>query len=73
MMSPNLMALEKKIGMVLSTRPECFITHPSELNVLKSLSASELEKFATDRGWCVVSRLGGRQIEFYNDAGASLR
>ena len=70
MNSPGLLALAKKISAVLSMRPECFITHPSELNVLKKLSADELEKFALERGWRVVSRLGGRQIEFYNDAGA---
>jgi len=31
-----------------------------------------LEKFAIDHGWRVVSRIGGRQIEFYNDAAARL-
>jgi len=56
-MSPNLIAVENKIERVLSTRPECFITHPTELAAL-------------DHGWRAVSRLGGRQIEFYNDAGA---
>jgi len=68
----NLPALEKKIAAVLATRPECFITHPAELAVLKSLSPAELEKFAIDHGWGVVSRIGGRQIEFYNDAAARL-
>jgi hypothetical protein len=70
MISPGLAAMEKKISAVLSTRPECFITHPSELNVLKTLSAADLEKFALDRGWRIVSRIGGRQIEFYTDATA---
>jgi hypothetical protein len=70
MISPGLAAMEKKISAILSIRPECFVTHPSELNVLKTLSAADLEKFALDRGWRVVSRIGGRQIEFYNDAGA---
>ena len=69
-MSPNLIAVEKKIERVLSTRPECFITHPTELAALKSMSREELEEFALDHGWRTVSRLGGRQIEFYNDAGA---
>jgi hypothetical protein len=73
MMSPNLTAMERKIAAVLSTRPECFITHPSELSVLEKLSPTDLEKFALDRGWHVVSRIGGRQIEFYNDASALLR
>jgi hypothetical protein len=69
-MSPNLIAVENKIARVLSTKPECFITHPTELAALKSLSAGEIEEFAIDHGWSVVSRLGGRQIEFYNDASA---
>ena len=68
----NLPALEKKITAVLASRPECFITHPAELAVLKSMSSAELEKFAIDHGWNVVSRIGGRQIEFYNDAAARL-
>ena len=57
---------------MLATRPESFITHPAELAVLKSMSPSELEKFAIDHGWRVVSRIGGRQVEFYNDAAARL-
>jgi hypothetical protein len=69
-MSPNLIAVENKIERVLSTRPACFITHPTELAALKSMSPEELEEFALDHGWRAVSRLGGRQIEFYNDAAA---
>ncbi|PZR71141.1 MAG: hypothetical protein DLM73_16455 [Chthoniobacterales bacterium] len=69
-MSANLAAMEKKIAAVLAVRPECFITHPSELAVLKQLSAQELENFALDHGWSTVSRIGGRQIEFYNDISA---
>jgi len=68
----NLSALEKKITAVLANRPECFITHPAELAVLKSMSPAELEKFAIDHGWRVVSRIGGRQIQFYNDAASRL-
>jgi hypothetical protein len=71
-MNPNLIAVENKIVRVLSTRPECLITHPTELAALKSMSLDELERFALDNGWRAVSRLGGRQIEFYNDAGARL-
>jgi hypothetical protein len=71
-MNPNLIAVENKIARVLSTRPECFITHPTELAALKSMSLDELEGFALDNGWRIVSRLGGRQVEFYNDAGARL-
>jgi hypothetical protein len=71
-MKPNLIAVENKIARVLSTRPECFITHPTELAALKSMSPDELEGFALGNGWRIVSRLGGRQVEFYNDAGARL-
>jgi hypothetical protein len=71
-MNPNLIAVENKIARVLSTRPECFITHPTELAALKSMPLDELEGFALDNGWRIVSRLGGRQIEFYNDAAARL-
>ncbi len=69
-MSPNLIAVENKIARVLSTKPECFITHPTELAALESMSLAEIEEFALNHGWRVVSRLGGRQIEFYNDASA---
>ena len=69
-MSPNLIAVENKIAHVLSTKPECFITHPTELAALKAMSHDEIEEFAIDHGWRAVSRLGGRQIQFYNDAGA---
>jgi hypothetical protein len=70
MISPRLGALETKITAALATRPECFITHPAELAVLKEMTPDELEKFALDHGWRAVRRLGGRQIEFYNDAAA---
>lgn len=70
--SRNLPALEKKIAAVLANRPECFITHPAELAPLKTMTADELEQFATAHGWRMVSRIGGRQIEFYNDAAARL-
>ena len=71
-MIPNLIAVENKIARVLSIQPECLITHPAELAALKSISPEEIEDFALDHGWRAVSRLGGRQIEFYNDAGARL-
>jgi hypothetical protein len=71
-MNPNLIAVENKIVRVLSIQPDSLITHPTELAALKSMSPDELERFALDNGWCAVSRLGGRQIEFYNDAGARL-
>ena len=69
-MNPNLIAVENKIARVLSTKPECFITHPAELAVLESMSPEAMDEFALEHGWRVVPRLGGRQIEFYNDAGA---
>lgn len=72
MSSANFAAVWKKIANVLAARPQCFVTHPSELGVLKSISAAELETFARERGWRVVSRIGGRQIEFYNDVSATL-
>lgn len=71
-MNQNLIAVENKITRVLSTKPECFITHPTELAALHSLSPVEMEQFALARGWRTVSRLGGRQIEFYNDAAARI-
>lgn len=71
-MLENLPAIERKICTVLGKRPECFITHPAELAVLKTMAPDQLENFAVDRGWRVVSRIGGRQIEFYNDAAARL-
>ena len=66
----DLPALVAKISATLAVKPEIFITHPAELAALKSMSPDELEGFALDHGWRSVSRLGGRQIEFYNDAGA---
>jgi hypothetical protein len=71
-MPDNLPAVERKISTVLAIRPECFITHPAELAVLKVMTPDQLENFAIDHGWRAVSRIGGRQIEFYNDAAARL-
>jgi hypothetical protein len=68
MKPPELIAMQRKIAAVLSTRPECFITHPAELAVLNKLSPAELDQFALENGWRIVSRIGGRQIEFYNDS-----
>jgi hypothetical protein len=66
----QLRAVEAKIERVLAQRPQCFITHPTELHALKQLSPEQLRDFATKRGWRTVRRLGGRQIEFYNDVSA---
>ena len=67
-MSEDLSGVEAKIARVLAIKPECFITHPAELRVLKSMSSDDLRDFAAKRSWHVVCRVGGRQIEFYNDA-----
>jgi hypothetical protein len=32
------------------------------------MSDAEVSEFAKSHGWRVIRRLGGRQIEFYNDA-----
>jgi hypothetical protein len=61
--------LAKKIAVRLAVAPEIFIMHPAELRILRSISDQELRAFAAENGWRVVRRLGGRQIEFYNDAG----
>ena len=67
-MREHLPALAAKISAVLSAKPEIFITHPAELRILRTMSEDELRRFAADRGWGIVRRVGGRQIEFYNDA-----
>jgi hypothetical protein len=69
----QLPAVIEKVGRVLATKPECFVTHPSELRVLRALSNEELRDKAREHGWRVVRRIGGRQIEFYNDAGVNFR
>ena len=66
----GLAGLTKKIAVRLAVKPEIFIIHPAELRILRSISDQELRAFAAENGWRVVRRLGGRQIEFYNDAGA---
>jgi hypothetical protein len=69
----QLPAVIAKIERVLGAKPECFITHPSELRVLTALSDADLRESAHEHGWRVVRRVGGRQIEFYNDATVSFR
>jgi hypothetical protein len=64
----DLPAIAAKISAALAVRPEVFITHPAELRILQSLNEDELREFAAKRGSRVVRRIGGRQIEFYNDA-----
>jgi len=67
-MHEHLSALAAKIAAVLSNKPEYFVTQPAELRVLRGMSEAEIEDFAGTHGWRVVRRLGGHQIEFYNDA-----
>jgi len=64
----GLAGLTTKIAARLATKPEIFIIHPAELRILRSMSDQDLRAFAAENGWRVVRRLGGRQIEFYNDA-----
>lgn len=65
----QLPAVIAKIARMLAIKPEYFVTHPSELRVVRALSDSELRDITRQHGWRVVRRVGGRQIEFYNDAG----
>ena len=67
-MDPDLPALDAKISEKLSRSSEYLVTQPAELRVLRQLSEADLRDFARNRGWRVIRRLGGRQIEFYNDA-----
>jgi hypothetical protein len=67
-MNQDLGALEAKISAVLAVRSLIIIIHPAELRLLRSITDDELDRFAREHGWRVVRRVGGRQIEFYNDA-----
>ena len=69
----QLPAVIEKIGRMLAIKPEYFVTHPAELRVVRGLSGDELRDIARENGWRVVRRIGGRQIEFYNDAGVNFR
>jgi hypothetical protein len=72
-MPDQLPAVIAKIARMLAIKPEYFVSHPSELRVVRALSEQELREVARQNGWRVVRRVGGRQIEFYNDAGVSFR
>ena len=69
----QLPAVVAKISRMLASKPEYFVTHPSELRVVRALSDAELRDITRQNGWRVVRRVGGRQIEFYNDAGVGYR
>lgn len=73
MSAEKLHALAVKIARELSQRPECFVTHPAEVRVLQQLPRGELEEFAHSHGWRVIRRLGGRQLQFYNDTNERLK
>jgi hypothetical protein len=67
-MHEHLPALTAKIAKVLSNKPEYLVTQPVELRILREMSEADVRAFANNHGWRVIHRLGGRQIEFYNDA-----
>ena len=67
-MHNELPALATKIGERLSISSEYVVTQTAELRVLRNMSEDELREFAKSHGWRIIRRLGGRQIEFYNDA-----
>ncbi|HZS16760.1 MAG TPA: hypothetical protein VFA51_02385 [Candidatus Udaeobacter sp.] len=67
-MHDHLPALAVKIANVLSNKSEYVVTRPAELRILREMSEADIREFAKDHGWRVIRRLGGRQIEFYNDA-----
>ena len=67
-LTARLEPMARFIGQQLAHKPEHFITHPSEKRLFQSLGDNDLREFAHVHGWRVVRRLGGRRIEFYNDA-----
>ena len=69
-MHEHLPALAAKIAAILSDTPEYLVTQPAELRILQGMSEADIKNFAASHGWSAVQRLGGRQIEFYNDASA---
>lgn len=72
-MSAQLAAVIAKVARMLAIKPEYFVTHPSELAVVRALSEEDLREVAREHGWRVVRRVGGRRIEFYNDATVNFR
>lgn len=67
-MDPDLSGLAAKVAKALSSKSEYVVTQPAELRVLSEMSDTQVSDFAKSHGWRVIRRLGGRQIEFYNDA-----
>jgi hypothetical protein len=66
-MQEHLSGLATKIAKMLSIKPEYLVIQPAELRILREMSEAEVREFAKRHGWRVIRRLGGRQIEFYND------
>jgi hypothetical protein len=64
----RLEPIARVIAEQLARKPEHFITHPSEMKLFQGVGEEELGEFARRHGWRVVRRVGGRRIEFYNDA-----
>jgi hypothetical protein len=67
-MYENLTALAAKIARVLAIKSEYLVTQPVELRILREMSEADVREFARSHGWRVIRRLGGQQVEFYNDA-----
>jgi len=67
-MHEHLPALAAKVAKMLSIKSEYVVTQPAELRILGEMSETDVGEFAKLHGWRVIRRLGGRQIEFYNDA-----
>ena len=55
-MHDQLPAVIAKIARMLAIRPEYFVTHPSELRVVRALSLEQLGDVARQNGWRVVRR-----------------
>jgi hypothetical protein len=70
-MHEHLPALAVKVAKMLSIKSVYVVTQPAELRILGELSEADVREFAKSHGWRVIRRLGGRQIEFYNDASRS--
>jgi hypothetical protein len=66
-MQEHLPALATKIAKILSIEAEYLVTQPAELRILREMSEADVREFAKRHGWRVIRRLGGRQVEFYND------
>ena len=71
MIHEQLPAVITKIARMLAVKPVYFVTHPSELKIVQALSDFELRDLAQQHGWRFVRRVGGRRVEFYNDAGVA--